>query len=354
MNKSMHGLSLAAMVALCGAAQAQSSVSVYGRIDIGLKRTNNGQSSLDNGGQPGGWVMEQAQSSRLGFQGTEDLGNGLRAGFRLEHRFLPNNGAQARPQFWRGRSWVNLTHTQFGELRLGRDKPPALDLSTNADPFEGDYIAGMGGGFTEIGYSVPSSVAGNPSDSRADSIAMWNSPRWSGFQLRAAVSLADGAKADRTQGVTLQYRQGAINAVVGFDRQSGDNKVVLANLIYDFKSFKLMGGVVTGTVPEGSRFQDRKAYMVGATVPFGSGEFLAVVGRQERDDLEATASSDEGQTRTKFGLGYRHDLSKRTQLYTTFGSQREVRRAAGATPGSFVDAPRSRRTGLDLGVTHSF
>ena len=338
-------LGAVALVAVCGAVQAQSNVTVYGRVDLGLKRTNNGESSLDNGGQRDGWVMEQAQSSRLGFLGTEDLGNGLRAGFRLEHRFNPNTGAQSRPQFWRGRSWVNLSHTQFGELRLGRDKPPALDLSTNADPFEGDYVAGMGGGFTEIGYSVPSSVQGNPTDSRADSIVMWNSPRWSGLQLRTAISLADGAKPDRTRGATLQYRQGPINAVVGFDRQSGDNKVVLANLIYDFKAFKLMGGVVSGTVPEGSRFQDRKAYMFGGSVPFGAGEFLAVVGRQERDDIDGTAANEE-QTRTKFGFGYRYDLSKRTQLYTTLGSQKESRRSEAAS--------RSRRTGIDLGVTHSF
>jgi predicted porin len=351
---SKHWMTLVAIAALSGAVHAQSNVSIYGRIDLGLKRTNNGASSLDNGGQPGGWAMEQAQSSRLGFQGSEDLGNGWRAGFRLEHRFLPNNGTQARPVFWRGRSWLSLSHAQYGELRLGRDKPPVLDLSTNADPFEGDYIAGMGSSFTEIGYSVPSSTSGFPRDSRADSIVMWNSPRWSGWQLRTAVSMADGVRTERTSGVTLHYRQGPINAAVGFDRQSSDNEVFLANMIYDFKSFKLMGGVVKGTVPEGSRFQDRSAFMFGASVPWGSGEFLAVVGRQERDDLPATASTDEGQTRTKYGFGYRHDLSKRTQLYSTFGSQREVRRAAGSTSGSFVDAPRSRRSGMDFGVTHSF
>jgi predicted porin len=342
------------LAALAWQAHAQSSVTVYGRFDIGLKRTNNGLSSLDNGGTPDAWEVVQAQSSRLGFMGTEDLGDGWRAGFRLEHRFNPDTGVQTRPVFWRGRSWVNLQHRSLGELRLGRDKPHLLDLSTDADPFEGDYVAGLGGGFTEIGYSIPSSVAGNPSDSRADDMVRWSSPRWSGFQLGLAVSAADGVRTQRTEGVTLNYRQGPIKLTVATDRQSSSNKVTLVNGIYDFKILKLTGGYVFGSVPEGSRFQDRTAYMLGVIVPAGLGEFLAVYGHQDREDIAATATTDEGQSRTKFGLGYRYNMSKRTQLYTTYGNQREVRRAAGATPGSFVDAPRSRRAGYDFGITHSF
>jgi len=74
-------IALAVLAAAAGSAQAQSSVTVYGVLDMAFNAENNGAGApgkkfaLDSGIQSG---------SRLGFKGSEDLGNGLKANFKLE------------------------------------------------------------------------------------------------------------------------------------------------------------------------------------------------------------------------------------------------------------------------------
>jgi predicted porin len=93
MKKSLIALSVLAAVA--GTAQAQSSVTVYGVLDMALQNENNGAfskgkgsiTSLDSGVQSG---------SRLGFKGSEDLGNGLKANFKLEMGIQADTGASAQ------------------------------------------------------------------------------------------------------------------------------------------------------------------------------------------------------------------------------------------------------------------
>ena len=76
-----------AAVAATSAAFAQSSVTVYGKVDIGISNAIGGAAKAETG-------LNEAAGSRLGFRGTEDLGGGLKANFILEHRFQPDSGAQ--------------------------------------------------------------------------------------------------------------------------------------------------------------------------------------------------------------------------------------------------------------------
>jgi len=81
MKKSL--LALAAMGAFAGAAQAQSSVTVYGILDVGYVGTNEKDTiaGTTTKQQVSGFGQSAQQSSRLGFRGTEDLGGGMRAFF---------------------------------------------------------------------------------------------------------------------------------------------------------------------------------------------------------------------------------------------------------------------------------
>jgi len=94
MKKSL--LALAALGAFVGAAQAQSSVTVYGIYDGGYngkvvetKTSSTATATVVSNSDLSG---NQAASSRLGFRGTEDLGGGLSATFNLELGFAPGNG----------------------------------------------------------------------------------------------------------------------------------------------------------------------------------------------------------------------------------------------------------------------
>ena len=98
-----------AVLAVCGtsAAMAQSSVNVYGRINTTVESQKTGDTSTS--------VMN-SNSSYLGFSGTEDLGNGLKAGFQLEGNFGSDNGAGFNFQ---RHSEVNLSGS-FGTVRMGK------------------------------------------------------------------------------------------------------------------------------------------------------------------------------------------------------------------------------------------
>ncbi|MGV0962218.1 MAG: porin, partial [Limnohabitans sp.] len=116
-----------AVLAASGASFAQSSVTLFGVVDAGYRSVTSGDnkfSGMQNGSN---------SSNRLGFKGTEDLGNGLTANFALEGDLAPNDGTASGFAFKR-QSVVGLAGA-FGEVRLGRDYTPAFKVFGIADPF---------------------------------------------------------------------------------------------------------------------------------------------------------------------------------------------------------------------------
>ena len=122
MKKSL--LALAVLGTFAGVASAQSSVTLFGIVDVGLRNVKNG-SNADL------WTQstDGLNSSRLGFRGVEDLGGGMSAGFWLEAGLAADSGAMggsnglAAPtsgaaNIFNRRSTVSLMGN-WGEIRLG-------------------------------------------------------------------------------------------------------------------------------------------------------------------------------------------------------------------------------------------
>src|SRR5215216_6277537 len=126
MKKSL--LALAVLGAFAGAASAQSSVTIYGSLDMALMKGNGG--TAPNPGALGtskAYNVAQSNSSRLGFRGNEDLGGGLSAQFQIEHRFHPDDGQLDNQNvFWAARSYVQLSSASAGRIYLGREYTPAF------------------------------------------------------------------------------------------------------------------------------------------------------------------------------------------------------------------------------------
>ena len=135
MKKSL--LALAALTAFAGAASAQSSVTLYGRVDLSVvKGIGSDAKNIANG-----------SGSRLGLRGTEDLGGGLSALFNIEHRFNADTGADStgNVRFWNGRSLVGL-QGGFGQVVFGREYTTAfLGTQLIADPWGWDTVAAQNG-----------------------------------------------------------------------------------------------------------------------------------------------------------------------------------------------------------------
>jgi len=120
-------LAVAVLAASTSAAWAQSSVTLYGIVDAGLRYTSNANAGTSTKTMtPGG--MSQ---SRLGVNVTEDMGGGLKALVNMEHRLNSDTGAASSgTDFWR-QAWVGLQSNEFGQVRLGRQYNILFDLYTS-------------------------------------------------------------------------------------------------------------------------------------------------------------------------------------------------------------------------------
>lgn len=139
---------LAALTATGGALAQSSSVTLFGVVDASVAHVSTKDGSvtgLANGGNA---------SSRLGFRGVEDLGNGLKASFWLEGGINVDDGGSGF-KFDR-RSTIGLLGN-FGEVRLGRDKTPTYQ---NLETFHAFGDSGMG---AINGHNLISSSAAGPS-----------------------------------------------------------------------------------------------------------------------------------------------------------------------------------------------
>jgi predicted porin len=133
MKKQYAALALAAGAALN--AHAQSSVTLYGIIDVGI-----GFQSHTNPAGSSTWAMQQGNEgflsgSRFGLTGKEDLGRGWYAGFTLENGFLANNGRiDQQGQLFGRQAFVKLGEARYGELALGRQYTTANTMLYYVDP----------------------------------------------------------------------------------------------------------------------------------------------------------------------------------------------------------------------------
>ena len=303
-------LALAVLGFAAGAASAQSNVTVYGKLDLGLAKPlgTDAKGLADAGG------------SRLGFRGSEDLGNGLSALFGFEHRFDPDTGAANKAAtFWQGYSTVGLKGA-FGSVNIGRQYAPAFSLIQNQiDPFGGDTVGqlrdvGMRpGGITKV------RVAGSV---RYDFSA-------NGFNV--AASLGEGDKnggPDKPFSIAGNYSAGPLFVGIGYEDPAGEtDKLVSAGARYNVGFATFSAGISTGTTAADLK---ARGYMVGADVPLGSGNVYTGFAEQKVDGVTVSR---------KFGLGYHHKLSKRTKLYADFGHDSKL---------------ASDKSGYDLGIQHNF
>lgn len=200
----------------CCAVQAQSSVSMYGRLDIATRYT----SDTGSGGlHQQKWALTDGatSSSRLGFRGSEDLGGGLRALFVLEMGINPDTGALAQGGRGFGRlSYVGLD-TGYGVVTLGRQYSPIYMVEGANDPF-GPYNAYEPGFIYDnyTGTAVASSGA-----NRWDNAVQYAFAS-GGLSVSAIVSAGEGevgkGSVGRKEGASLGYASGPYSVSAGWQQ----------------------------------------------------------------------------------------------------------------------------------------
>lgn len=316
MKKSL--LALAVLGAFAGAASAQSSVTLYGKLDLGFaKAAGSADKQVADGSSK---QVADGSSSRVGFRGVEDLGGGLKALFQFEHRFNPDTGTVTNTAFWHGLSTVGLGGS-FGTVNLGRQYTAAYSLATGViDPFGGDTVAGL------RGESLTKSVA----RLRTDNSVRYDGA-FGGLKVAADIAETPAGGVDRPYSVAAQYAAGPFMVAASYDNPTGanDNLATLGGS-YAFGPAKVSLGIGRGDNNSNVRV---KQALAGVTVSVGAaGQVLAGYAQQEVGTADATK---------KVSLGYRHNLSKRTQLYTDVTRVNDL-------------LSKTEKTGYDFGVIHTF
>jgi len=214
MKKSL--LAVAAMGAFASAAQAQSSVTVYGILDVGYVGSNAKEGYQTSGTQNGtnpkiqksAFTNGAEQTSRLGFKGTEDLGGGTSAFFTVELGLTPANSevsggtTEDRVQKTTGssgstidnrQSFVGLKKNGIGQFAIGRQYTPIFNTGAATSPGQYNNIVGdvvyLSGSAYSSGSTINSSNNNLGFTNRASNALTAQSDTFSGFQVGGMYAL---------------------------------------------------------------------------------------------------------------------------------------------------------------------
>ena len=337
---------LAVLAAISGGAYAQSQVTLFGVLDEAARYVKNGdlkQKSLVSGG---------INTSRLGVRGTEDLGDGLKAGFWLETGLNPDSGTQSDgTRFWNRRSTVSLIGN-FGEVRLGRDFTPTYTGYSDYDPFGDNGVAASSKFDSSLGTA-------RDTGTRADNqIAYFTPSNLGGFYGRASVASGEGTAGKKYVGGRAGYAAGPLDVSASYGQttvtaiSNGDDKFKTADFgaSYDFGVVKAMGYYTQ------SKFAAQKiaTYSLGAIVPVGLGQIKAAYTHANASGTNATGVSVDANDANQFALGYIYNLSKRTAVYGTAAYVKNKGAATFAVASAPTMVAGGKSTGAEVGLRHSF
>ncbi|MDN4588321.1 porin [Xenophilus aerolatus] len=362
-----------------GAAQAQSSVTVFGVMDLGVQHTN-------GAGRGGGSVTALSNgglsTSRIGFRGTEDLGGGLRAGFWLEASLNPDTGS-GRPSNSNNQasgagpagtisfdrmSYVSLSSDTLGELRLGRDFVPTHYNSIYFDPFNANGVARAGNlTFAGVGTGpLPTAITGS------NTVSYWLPPNLGGFYGMAMIGAGenDSTAANRDDGnfagARLGFASGKFDVAAAVTRSKFRSTATIGNYTHaniggswdaGFAKFFALYNKVTVKLAAGT--VRKNTAEIGAHIPaFDVGRirisYAYLDDRSDESLRNAAGMPRHRDDARQFGIGYVHNLSKRTALYGTYARLTNSAQARYAVSGGVAPAGGRRSTGTEFGVRHLF
>lgn len=326
---------LAALLAATSAAQAQSSVTLFGLLDLNVSHYKAG--SAAGGGSRtdmNDGTVNGLNGSRWGMRVTEDLGGGLRASALMEGGILADTGAAAQGGRSFGRQvFVALGMANVGEVRLGRQYVLSDSVMFMSNPFGNALTLNPSTAVTNMGRSL-STWLNAP---RADNVFQVQTASLGGLTLAAQVAPGEGT-ADRFHGVRANYQVGQFATAISYEwnksRTTGEdtNKSLTFAANYNFGPVKLLGGVqrnsdLTTTSGNGAAvgvsnlivtgdttltMQDLNGYTLGAEVPAGAfllGANYTLVNYE--------AANGDSLDLGKLAFGARYSLSKNTFLYTS-------------------------------------
>jgi predicted porin len=363
-TKGRGALATALVAGLCaGTASAQTNITVYGIVDAAIAHTDN----VDAAGHgltkmP---TLTGSVPSRLGFRGSEDLGNGLSAVFALENGFSPDVGTPSQGGRLFGRqAWVGLKG-DWGMLQLGRVPNmtfysmiksdvlgpnlfsiSSIDLyipnarSDNAIAYLGTFREFTAGATYSFGRDA--SAAGGP--------AATNCPGEVANDARACRQFTGLLGYDTQRyGVTASYDKlyGNTGAAFGLTSSSRYDRRITLNGYVMLGGTKVGGGVMDRKTDAATGLVESDLYYLGVSQPFGA--VLTLDAQVARKNVKGSADDS-----TMLVARLTYAFSKRTAVYGGIGRMDNHGRAAIALDAGGTVAPGRAQNGIMTGIRHTF
>ncbi len=305
MKKSLIAAAVAA--AIVAPAAANANVVIYGRVHV----------SIDNYDAEGDSQWEvNSRASRIGFKGTEDLGNGLSLIWKAETTY----------DFADGGAWGSGRNAYIG---LAGDWGTFL-YGIHDTPYKMAYYAGgvemMGDTVLDFGDTGELDI----SRVRASNAIAYVSPNMNGLTIAAAIVPGEGNNFDNGTGladavsVSGMYSNNGLKLAAGYEDLGDDNTKFMVTAGYTMNNV-----TVAGLYQD---YEDDQTVLLAASYAMGNNNFVLKYGQTDWD-----SSSDDT---TMWGIGAEHNLSKRTKAYVGYASVDE--------------ANSSTETAFSVGMLHNF
>ena len=325
---------------------AQSAMTVFGVVDVGIQHTDTtGAQSLTRE------VSGSNLTSRIGFRGVEDLGGGMNTSFWLEASLLGDTGNGAGTGgalIFDRRSTLSLS-SDWGELRMGRDFTPSYLNVSRVDVF---LTNGIGSSRSLIGAGAVTA----PTFARASKSVAYHLPSGMGgvfgqamYATTANASNATNPDEGHYSGVRLGYgRQDWDVAAAWGDTKFLGRDFVNANIAATakFGDFRLFA-LVNQSRLESPAVQKQRDYQLAASMVVGVGEIKASFIRSK-----VTPGATQNKS-SLYAVGYVHNISKRTAAYMHYAAV-DNEGAARYTNGPNAPLAGGSAKGYEFGLRHSF
>jgi predicted porin len=344
MKKSL--IALVVLGAFSGAALAQSTVTLYGILDVNYQRNDPEVGDATNGLNGG-----HQSGNRFGLRGSEALAGGWNAIFTIEGGFSidtgtsgqsssacvpaspvdPANpcGGSTQDRLFGRQAWAGL-QSGFGSLVGGRiaslsSGTGSFDMFASVDPF----AAGFGDSGLQSTFSSFDAL-------RLDNSILYRAPNWAGFTFGASYSFnasgsENGGSGNNVDVIGLggSWSAGPFYAVVTYDifdipGASDDQTHLQIGGTFDFKIVKLHAAYAVedeqrafSTVGTTSG-ADADAWMVGVSVPLLGGNLMASYQDRDGDPVQLTPTTVDERDVSVWAIGYTYPLSRRTNLYINY------------------------------------
>ena len=319
---------LFACAAACGVeAHAQSSVTVYGRINTAIEYTQGGTAS--NGTSIGSTTRLTNNRSVFGFRGEEDLGGGTKAFWQIESAVSVDTGQGQIA----GRNTAVGLQGDYGKFFMGHWQTPYTEATAGYDPYyptTAGYMALIGNGSTSSSDNIQDASS---FDRRQKNIVLYRSPTWNGLSGGMAWGVNE-EKLSVPRNTALysfaaNYDRGPLNVTAAYEihqhyQTAGRNDDAMkVGVSYQFPTTKI--ALIYERLHYRTATGDlyRNGYYTSIIQQLGPGSVrvgvaLASNGSGNAQETIGFFRSGADTGAMQFTVGYDYPLSKRTALYTYY------------------------------------